>query len=309
MDLRQLRYFVVLATQQHYGRASAVLHVAQPALSRQIRLLEEELGVRLFERHARGATPTEEAVFLMERASFLLRYAEQMKQDMTARQRDPSGPAAIGLSPALALLLAVPLARAVREQFPDVRLRIVEGFSQSLLGMLEQGAVDIAILNGPMQLTNVLATPLMTEALCLIGRTDDARLMQMRKIKLPRLAGLPLVMTGVSKSGVRLELKAAAARAGVVLNPVVEVETLSVAARLVEEGLGLTVHFAAVVQDQIEAGRLVAVPIEGLRLRRVLARASDRPPSRATEVLIDILRAVVQERVDAGSWPHAMLDH
>lgn len=188
-----------------------------------------------------------------------------------------------------------------------MRLRIVEGFSQPLLDMLEQGAVDVAILNGPMQLTNVPATSLMTEALCLIGRTDDARLMRMTKIKLLRLAGLPLLMTGVSKSGVRLELEAAA-RASVVLNPVVEVETLSVAARPVEEGLGFTVHFAAVLQDEIEAGRLVAIPIEGLRLRRVPARASDRPPSRATEVLMGILRAVVQERVDAGRWPHAMLD-
>src|ERR1700754_2803737 len=125
MDLRQLRYFVVLATQQHFGRASTILHVAQPALSRQIRLLEEELGVQLFERHARGATPTEEALFLLERASFLLRYAEQMKQDMTARQRDPRGPVAVGLSPGLALLLAVPLTRAVHQRLPEVRLRIV----------------------------------------------------------------------------------------------------------------------------------------------------------------------------------------
>jgi len=307
MDLRQLRYFVVLATQQHYGRASSVLHVAQPALSRQIRLLEEELGVRLFERHARGATPTEEAVFLMERASFLLRYAEQMKQDMTARQREPRGPVSIGLSPALALLLAVPLARALREQFPEVRLRILEGFSQSLLPLLAQGTVDVAVLNGPMQLTNVMVTPLMTESLCLIGRANDTRL-RMTKTKLQRLAGMPLVMTGMPRSGVRLELEAAAARAGVALNPVIEVESLSVAARLVKEGLGLTVHFAAVVQEEIDAGQLVAIPIEGLRLRRVLARASDRPPSRATEVLIDILRAVVQERVEAGRWPYATLD-
>ncbi len=87
MDLRQLRYFVALATQQHYGKAAKVLHVAQPALSRQIRLLEEELGVQLFERHARGATPTDEARLLLERAVFLLRYAEQTKQDLMARHQ------------------------------------------------------------------------------------------------------------------------------------------------------------------------------------------------------------------------------
>src|SRR4051794_37327791 len=112
MDLQQLRYFVALATQQHFGRAASVLHVAQPALSRQMRLLEEELGVKLFERHARGAAPTEEAKLLLERASFLLRYAEQMKTDLMEFRREPRGTVAIGLSPGLAQLLAVPLLRA-----------------------------------------------------------------------------------------------------------------------------------------------------------------------------------------------------
>ncbi|MFW7345376.1 MAG: LysR family transcriptional regulator [Pigmentiphaga sp.] len=307
MDLRQLRYFVVLATQQHYGRASSILHVAQPALSRQIKLLEDELGVQLFERHPRGAAPTAEALFLLERASFLLRYAEQVKQDLIARQRDPRGPVAIGLSPALALLLAAPLTQAMRARYPDVRLRIIEGFSQSLHDMLGQGSVDVAILNGPMQLANLHATPLMTEALCLIGPAGDARL-RGKTLPLQRLAGVPLVMTGVPKSGVRLELEAAAAHAGVELESVVEVETITVASRLVREGLGMTVHFAAVVKAEIDAGQLAAVPVEGLRLRRILARAADRPPSRATEVLIDCLQQIVGEQVRAGDWPHARLE-
>lgn len=307
MDLRQLRYFVVLANQQHYGRASSILHVAQPALSRQIRLLEEEFGVRLFERHARGATPTEEALFLLERASFLLRYAEQMKQDMTARQRDPQGPVAVGLSPGLALLLAVPLTRAVQHLFPEVRLRIVEGFAPSLHSMLLQGAVDLAVLNGPVQLSNLMSFPLLSEKICLIGRSDDQRL-QTTRLTLRRLAGVPLVMTGLAKSGVRLELEAAAARSSVELNQVVEVETVEVAKRLVLEGVGLTVHFAAAVKADIDAGRLLAVPIESLQLRRILARASDRPPSRATEELIGILRTVVEEQVQAGQWPNAVLE-
>src|ERR1700712_5657051 len=123
MDLRQLRYFVALATQQHYGKAAGVLHVTQPALSRQIRLLEEELGVQLFERHARGAAPTEEARLLLDRALFLLRYAEQTKSDLLARQTEPRGPVAIAMSPGLAQQLTVALTQAVLRQFPDVRLR------------------------------------------------------------------------------------------------------------------------------------------------------------------------------------------
>jgi LysR family nitrogen assimilation transcriptional regulator len=120
MDLRQLRYFVALATQQYYGRAAEVLHVTQPALIRQIQLLGEELGVKLFERHARGAAPTDEARLVLERAIFLLQYAEQIKSDLVSLQKEPRGPVAIGMSPGLAQQLTVVLTKAVLKQFPEV---------------------------------------------------------------------------------------------------------------------------------------------------------------------------------------------
>jgi LysR family nitrogen assimilation transcriptional regulator len=306
MDLRQLRYFVELATQQNYGRAASLLHVAQPALSRQIQLLEEEFGVRLFERHARGATPTEEALFLLERASFLLRYADQLRQDMTARQREPRGTVAIGLTPGLALLLSVPFLRAVRERLPQVRLRIVEGFPPELRDMLLHGSVDVAVLNAPVELSSLASEPLLTEQICLIGLPGSPGVRGTR-IGLRRLAGLSLVLTGMPKSGVRLELDVAAANAGVTIDQIAEVATLEVAKRLVLEGFGYTVHFAAPIRADIEAGRLAAVPIENLRLRRILARAAGRPASRATEEVMGLMRTVMEEQVRSGAWPYATI--
>lgn len=309
MDLRQLRYFVVLANQGHFGRAASVLHVAQPALTRQIQLLEEELGVQLFVRHSRGATPTEEAAFLLERANFLLRYAEQLKQDMSALQRTPRGQIVLGLSPGLAMTLAAPLTRAVQSALPDVRLRFVQTFSPVLHDMLLKGQVDLAILNGPVPLANLATYPFLTEGMCLIGQPKSPRKRTDSKIGFKQLADLPLVMTGLAKSGVRLELEAQAALAGIQLNPVVEVETIEVAKRLVQAGVGVTVHFAATVLEDLEAGRLAASPIEGLHMRRILAHTSDRPASRATKALVVILREVAQDLVARKRWPHAVLDY
>ena len=306
MDLRQLRYFVALATQQHYGRAAGVLHVTQPALSRQIRLLEDELGVKLFERHARGAAPTDEAQLLLERAVFLLRYAEQIKADLLAHQSAPRGPVAIGLSPGLAQQLTVVLTRAVLQQLPDVRLRFIEGFAPSLQDMLLQGQVDIALLVDPIDRAHLVSTPLLDELICLIGKRGDRRVRKAR-VTIDDLAGVPLVMTGRVKSGVRLKLEDAAARAKVELLPVVEVETAEVARRLVLDGVGLTTHFAAAVKEDIDAGRLRAVPIEGLALHRVIARASDRPVSRATDAVIALLRTVIEQHVREGRWPNVRL--
>ncbi|VTU28391.1 Morphology and auto-aggregation control protein [Variovorax sp. PBS-H4] len=306
MDLRQLRYFVALATQQHYGNAAGVLHVTQPALSRQIRLLEEELGVKLFERHARGAAPTDEARLLLERAMFLLRYAEQMKSDLQARQREPRGPVAIGMSPGLAQQLSVMLTKAVMQNLPEVRLRIFEGFAPSLQALLADGEVDVAFLIEPVDRSNLTTVPLLKERICLIGRPDDPRLNQ-ASVAVRELAGVPLVLTGMVKSGVRLELELAAARAKVELRHVVEVQTAEVARRLVLEGVGLAVHFAAAVQEDAQAKRLRAVPIEALALQRVIARASDRPASRATEGVMSVMRMVVERHVREGRWPNAEL--
>lgn len=301
MDLRQLRYFTIVADHQHFGRAASVLNVAQPALSRQIRILEEELGVRLFLRHARGATPTEEGLFLQERSVYLLRYVEQLKQDMLARRSQPQGPVALGLSPGLAQLVAVPLIKAVRAGYPNVQLKLVEEFSPSLNTMLLQGDVDLAILFRPVLGADLTLEPLVVERICLIGRPNDLRRLPAR-LQVKHLAGLPLVLTGIAKSGVRLQVETAAARAGVTLNVIVEVESMPVAKQLMEEGIGLTVQLTAAVRKEIAAGTLAARPIEGLQLRRVLARSSVRPMLSATSVVIDVLQKVVGDLVDDSRW-------
>ncbi|MGE0801547.1 MAG: LysR family transcriptional regulator [Lautropia sp.] len=305
MDLRQLRYFTVLTEQQHYGRAANLLHVAQPALSRQIRLLEEELGTRLFERHARGATPTQEALFLHERSIYLLRYVDQLKHDMLTRQKDPQGPVVLGLSPGLAQLLALRLTRALRDAYPKARIKVHEAFAPSLHSMLLKGSVDLAILNEPVPGGDVALNPLLSESICLIGRPGE--LPAAKRIRMRQLAGIPLVLTGIPGSGVRLELEAAAASAGVRLNAVAEVETVNIAKQLVADGIGMTVHFAAAVQRELAAGKLEAIPLENLHLKRVLARSSIRPLSRATEVLTVVIHDVLRELINDGQWPNAKL--
>ncbi|HEY9279537.1 MAG TPA: LysR family transcriptional regulator [Eoetvoesiella sp.] len=304
MDIRQLRYFVTLAAQQHFGRAAGILHIAQPALSRQIRLLEEELGFALFERHSKGATPTKEALVLLERSTFLLHYMEQLKLDMVATHATPQGLVTVGLSPGLAALLATPLVLDVRKRYPNIRLKIAETFAPTLYTKLIDGTVDIAILSSPIPPLNLKVIPLLTERICAIGPYSDKRL-HMHQIGIKELEGIPLILTGVSKSGIRLELERAAARANMSLNEVIEVESLEVARRLVHAGLGWTVHFAAPIKWELDDCKLAAVPIKGLHLKRVIARAMEKPPSRATEVLSALLYDVCMKLMTQNEWPHS----
>jgi LysR family nitrogen assimilation transcriptional regulator len=306
MDLKQLRYFSALAAQQHFGRAADVLHIAQPALTRQIQSLEEELGVVLFERHPRGAALTEAGAHLQSRAEFLLRYAQQLRDDMRTHQREPAGTVAIGLSPGMSPLVVVPLTKRIQTHFTAVKLRFVEGFAPALHDMLLRGEIDLAVLNGAVRSADLAMEPLLREQMCLIGLADDPRL-SATSLRVTDLAGMPLIMTGLAKSGVRLELEASAARTDTLLETVVEVESVDVAKRLIFAGGGLTVHFAAVVHEDIQCKRLAAVPIDGLYLNRKIARAAGRPPSRATEALTAVLREVVDGEVKANRWPYATL--
>jgi LysR family transcriptional regulator, nitrogen assimilation regulatory protein len=306
MDLRQLRYFSVLAAQQHFGRAADVLHIAQPALTRQIHLLEEELGVALFERHPRGAALTEAGTHLQSRAEFLLRYAQQLRDDMLTHQHEPAGVVAIGLSPGMSPMLAVPLTLRIQNQFPAVKLRFVEGFAPTLHDMLLHGEIDLAVLNGSVRSADLVMEPLLREQMCVIGPARDARLAT-QSLQITDLVGMPLIMTGLAKSGVRREVEVAAARAGALLETVVEVESVDVAKRLIFAGIGLTIHFAAVVYDDLQRKKLAAVPIEGLFLDRKIARAAGRLPARATEAVMTVLRQIVVDEVTERRWPYATL--
>lgn len=305
MDLRQFRYFTVLAAHQHFGRAAAVLHIAQPALSRQIQLLEAELGVKLVERHSRGATLTREGELLLDRATFLLRYADQIRVDIMDLQGTPRGTVALGLPPAFASFFVVPLTRALRDRYPEIRLRVNESFSPSLSDALERGTLDVALLTGPIAApAQIHAEPLLTEKICAIGPADDPRLAA-SALDIQALGEVPLILAGLQKSGVRLALERGAARANMTLYDVMEVESADVAAQLVTDGTGWTVHVASAVRREIDAGQLRAVPIDGLVLERFLAHSRQRPPSTATIALMNTIRWLVTLMISAGDWPMA----
>ena len=305
MDLRQLRYFKVLASHQHFGRAAAVLHIAQPALSRQIQLLESELGVQLVDRHSRGASLTPEGELLLERSTFLLHYTDQIKVDIMDLRGTPRGPVTLGLPPALASVMVPPLVRVLRKRYRDIRLRVIESFFPALCDALEQGTVDVAVLSGPIVSRPLIHTePLLTEQLCAIGPADDVRLCA-SSLTVRQLDRVPLILTGLQNSGIRLALERATAKEDIYLDGVMEVESATVAAQRVKDGVGWTIHFASAVSRDIEAGVLRAVPLKGIKLERYLAHTTTRPPSAATVSLISLICETTQTLIATKQWPMA----
>jgi LysR family nitrogen assimilation transcriptional regulator len=198
-----------------------------------------------------------------------------------------------------------PLARLLRERYCDIRLRVIESFSPALCDALEQGSVDIAVLSGPIVARPLIHTePLLTERVCAIGPASDARL-RASSLTVRQLAGVPMILTGLQNSGVRLALERATAKEDIHLDGIMEVESATVAAQLVKDGVGWTIHFASAVSRDIEAGLLLAVPLKGIKLERYLAHTTTRPPSAATISVVSLMCETAQTLIATKQWPMA----
>lgn len=300
MDLRQLKYFVAVAEQENFSRAAQQLYVAQSALSRRMRALEEELGVRLFERHLRGAALTPEGRDLLERARYLLRSVEQLRSDVSGPRALPSGPVGVGMTPNFANVAGAAFAAEVRKRYPQAQLRIVEAYSPELREMVRHGTLDMAVLSGnaPVPVPSLAIEPLFRDQLCLIGLASDP-LLRGREVGIQQIGGLPLILTGMSSAGVRNEIEALASRKRVQLQVAVEVASIGLATQMIRLGMGYTVYVAAGMAGEED---LAAVPITGLWLHRSLAWSLERPMSRLGGEVLALLRTHLHELVASGGW-------
>jgi DNA-binding transcriptional LysR family regulator len=164
MDLRHLRYFIAVAEELHFTRAARRLHIAQPPMSRQIRELEEELGVTLFNRTRRQVELTDAGQVFLVKARQVLRAAESAVLETQRAERGETGKLAVGFFEQTAYTLLPPILRAFNHRFPevDVQLRWFPVIGQ--VEALEQGEVDIAFVRPVVDLSAVSKRLLLTEA-------------------------------------------------------------------------------------------------------------------------------------------------
>jgi len=300
MDLRQLKYFVAIAEQENFSRAAQQLYVAQSALSRRMRDLESELGVRLFDRHLRGAALTPDGHDLLERARSLLRGFDQLRSDLGTAKGRRAGPVGVGMTPNFAAVVGAAFALKVRQAFPEARLRIVEAYSPELRQMITGGAIDMAVLSGnnPVPVHTLAVEPLFEDRLCLVGLASDP-LLKRQEIHVRQLRGLPLILTGMSSAGIRNEIESLASRKRVPLDVTVEVGSISLATEMIQLGMGYTIYVGAGITHKKQ---LAAVPISALWLPRSLAWSLERPMPRLGGEVLNLLRSHLNELVASGGW-------
>ena len=296
MDLKQLEYFVRVAELGSFTRASVALGIAQPALSRQIRLLEVELRQNLLTRNGRGALPTEAGGMLLEHGRGILHQVQIARDALGAVRGALSGRVSVGLPPSLSRLVTVPLTQAFKTRLPEAQLTLTEGFSVLMHEALRTGNLDMAVLYNAAPSLDMEVTSLHKEELVLISKksTGAAHL----PINLAAVAALPLILPSRPNS-FRILLDAEMHAIGTTPNITLEVDGLNAILSLVKAGLGHAVLPSYTLSHFEDQAHFMLRRIKSPRITSQLSlvRPTRRPITQTQKVTLEIVNAVVMQAV------------
>ena len=310
MELRRLRYFLRVATEGSLGKASRALRIAQPALGRQIQLLENELGVRLFQRVAKGMALTDEGECLKEALEHPLHLVDIALKNVRSQSARVEAALTLGLPPTIVPFLGTRLLRRFRRDLPKLKLWIVDADSHRLAAELTRGLIDIAMLVDVTPGAKAFHSEVVVEQLMLVG--PPGTLPTLRPL-LPfkDLQSLTLVLPG-PQSSLRTKLAKAAAGAEISIEAALEIDSLELAKQAVLAGAGFTILPPIAFVREAERGELSGLPIgDPLLVQSVLWAI--QPNWRVPRSTYNEVERVVFEEwysaVACGEWPaHWMLD-
>ncbi len=308
MELRQLRYLISIIDFGSFSKASGQLNVAQPALSQQIANLESELGKPLLVRSARGVSPTEAGLRLYRQAQIILAHVEQAKSDVLMSEFSEQfvGHVSVGLPTSTATMVALPYIQRMRSNFPGIQLRIVEALSGHLIEMLLNNRIDLAIQFRSEPAAGLQVEPLLIEELFWVSAESD---MQGQPITLVEIGKRPVSVPG-KPHAMRAVIDQACLDQGVELNIIADVDSLPALRGIAATGLAGVILPQSALAESTGHGELFSRPIIEPRMSRALAlcRSEGAPRSRAVQAAEEVLRFLVKDLVQAGTWKGATLD-
>jgi len=302
MDIRQLRTFRTVAELGSLSKAADRLRIAQPGLSRQIRLLEQELRVQLFVRNGRGMLLTGAGRMLLDRTEGLVRQIEQMRDDIQSAGGNPSGSVVLGLVPTVSAVLSGRLAARILAEFPDISLRIVESYGGHLVEWLHRGEMDLAITYGPAIDLHLTAQSIGYEEIAVVGPPGSG-LRARKQVDLDWLLKQKLILPSMAH-GLRALLEKAVVRRKMTLKALMEVDSYRAQISLMEEGVGYTLLPASAIRAELAAKRLEMAVLVNPTITRELVLGSpvaSAPPIAQTAVST-VIMSEIEQMSRQGCW-------
>ena len=292
MDSRRLRYFVQIVDSGSITRAAASSGVAQPALSQQLAILENELKVKLLDRSVSGVTPTSAGRILYARAQAILRQFDDLREAVHREVTPLSGTVIVGMPPTMLSRFGLPLIEKVCTQHPEMHLQIREEGSLVLHELLTNGKIELSI-SATRPEGVVTGEEILTEAIVLMY---PPTMSLSASATLADLARLPWVVPRRPNS-IRTLIDAAFASNNLSVNVVVEIDSLHSAMETVRRGVGVGAMTMGAMKEDLEAGSLRAKSLGDAPLMRSMYLAHRRSPALtpAAQFVHGILRDIAAE--------------
>lgn len=236
MNSRQIQYAILLSQVRNFSQVAEKLHISQPALSKQILSLEQELGVKLFDRNSQPLTLTPAGEHFIREAKALLYKEEQLLRSMERFQSGEAGQLTIGITPFRSSYLISNVIKKVREKFPGTRIKLHEAGSDILRKEAAEGKYDFAIVNLPVDDSILDVKSLEADKLVLAIPKELAE----KEIDFKDCKDLPFVVVGKTQEMRRL-FDNLCATAGFIPNIAAEVVSLTTAWAMTRAGIGATI--------------------------------------------------------------------
>ncbi len=288
MDLDRLKGFVETAREKSFTRAAEKLFLTQPAVSLQVKALEDELGEDLFERRGKQILLTEAGRLLFARAETILEMAEQIPQDIAALGELRTGRLSIGTSDTNCAYVLPPAVKAFRQAYPGIEIRLTDRMSPEVVRLVLEGAVDFGLATLPVTEPRVKTRPFFIRddvAIC----SPTHPLAPTETVDLHSLSDCAMLMLerGSTSRGLMDRMFA---EVGLQPHVTMELGSIEVIKRFVEIGLGVAIVPEVAVRDEVTSGRLTALRVTGLPARQVgMVRREGGHLSRAAAAFLRFL--------------------
>ena len=286
MELRQIRYFIHVASLRSFTKAARALNVAQPALSRHIQSLEDELRTQLLFRTTRGVVPTDAGDTLLRMGGSLLAFVEQMREEVSRAADVPFGNVIVGMPQSISPALAPLVMEECRARLPLVQLRVTEGLSIFLEEWLNVAKIDVALMTNPGKILTLHTSLVAKEHMVLVGSAESMPTNR-KDIALADIAKLPLVIA----HGFRRLVDQWTEPRGIKLNYIMELDSITIIKEMIKRGFGYSILPYATVHAEALSGDLGVMPIVDPTVTRdfVIAVNARRPLSAAVKAVCDVI--------------------
>ena len=267
MDFDHLVTFLEIAKQGSFSRAGQKLYRSQPAVSAQIRQLEQEYGQKLFDRVGKSVRLTVAGETLLEYAQRLLNLRNESVRAVADQSATPRGTLAIGANEATCLYVLPDIFAEYSRRFPSVQISIYRNFSHKVIEKIEDGTVDVGIVTLPVKSPSLKIHPIFRDRLMLMTSSSNP-LARHKTVNTSDIAGQPLILpkTGFMRQVMDKQFRPYRSR----LRISMELPSVGMIKRFVEAGLGVTLISESFARDEARAGQVKLIHISDMDIWREL---------------------------------------